>query len=240
MSTTHAHDTVSSAAVPTPDVPTPDVPAPAPPSPLVGDPLVLGLPCFIVGSVALGLVLTTFVPAAAVGASVAILVAATGTGLLLSTAWAAALGQSAVAGVLGIFAGFWLSYSALVLGLTHNWFGVPAANAVRTQELFVIAWLVLMVLLTLATLRLPSAYTLLFALVSVALLFVLLATINSSTSLQKTAGVVVFAFAAVGAYLFMHVASLATGGRPLPLGRPVLSGSLRLHASARPTRARPA
>jgi succinate-acetate transporter protein len=225
MSTEHAPDTVS---------------APAPPSPLVGDPLVLGLPCFIVGSVALGLVLTTFVPAAAAGASLAILVAATGVGLLLSTAWAAALGQSAVAGVLGIFAGFWLSYAALVLGLTHNWYGIPAANAVRTQELFLTAWLVLMVLLTLATLRLPSAYTLLFALVTLALLLVLLATVNSSTGLQKTAGVVVFAFAVVGGYLFLHVTSLATGGKPLPLGRPVLSGSLQIRASARPTRARPA
>jgi succinate-acetate transporter protein len=225
MSTEHAPDTVS---------------APAPPSPLVGDPLVLGLPCFIVGSVALGLVLTTFVPAAAAGASLAILVAATGVGLLLSTAWAAALGQSAVAAVLGIFAGFWLSYAALVLGLTHNWYGIPAANAVRTQELFLTAWLVLMVLLTLATLRLPSAYTLLFALVTLALLLVLLATVNSSTGLQKTAGVVVFAFAVVGGYLFLHVTSLATGGKPLPLGRPVLSGSLQIRASARPTRARPA
>jgi succinate-acetate transporter protein len=219
----------------------PDIVAtPASPSPLVGDPLVLGLPSFIVGSVALGLVLTTFVPAAAVGASLAILVSATGVGLLLSTAWAAALGQSAVAGVLGIFAGFWLSYSALLLGLTHNWFGIPAANAVRTQELFLTAWLVLIVLLTLATLRLPSAYTLLFALVDLALLLVLLATINSSTGLQKTAGVVVFAFAAVGAYLFLHVTSLATGGKALPLGRPVLSGTLRVRASAKPTRARPA
>jgi succinate-acetate transporter protein len=208
MSNEHAPDTVS---------------APAPPSPLVGDPLVLGLPSFIVGSLALGLVLTTFVPAAAVGASLAILIAATGVGLLLSTVWAAALGQSAVAGVLGIFAGFWLSYAALLLGLTHNWFGIPTANAVRTQELFLTAWLVLMVLLTLATLRLPSAYTLLFALVSLALLLVLLATVNSSTGLQKTAGVVVFAFAIVGAYLFLHVASLATGGKPLPLGKPALS-----------------
>jgi uncharacterized protein len=225
MSTEHAPDTVST---------------PAPPSPLVGDPLVLGLPCFIVGSVALGLVLTTFVPAAAVGASLAIVVAATGVGLLLSTAWAAALGQSAVAGVLGIFAGFWLSYAALLLGLTHNWYGIPTANAIRTQELFLTAWLVLMVLLTLATVRLPSAYTLLFALVALALLLVLLATVNSSSGLQKTAGVVVFAFAAVGAYLFLHVTSLATGGKPLPLGRPVLSGSLRIRASARPTRARPA
>lgn len=197
--------------------------APPVPAPLAGDPLVLGLPCFIVGSVALGLVLVRFVPAAAVGASLSILVAATGMGLLLSTVWAAAVGQSVVAGVLGIFGGFWLSYAALVFGLTHNWFGVPAANVVRTQELFLTAWLVLMVLLTLATLRLPSAFTLLFALVAVALLLVLLATAQSSTALQRTAGIVVFVFAALGAYLFVNVTSVATGGNALPLGRPILN-----------------
>ena len=38
--------------------------------------------------------------------------------------WAAALGQSAVAAVYGIFAGFWLSYAVLVLGLLHGWFAV--------------------------------------------------------------------------------------------------------------------
>jgi hypothetical protein len=31
-------------------------------------------------------------------------------------------------------------------------------------------------------------------------------------------------FAALGAYLFFGSASVATGGKPLPLGRPVLHG----------------
>jgi hypothetical protein len=37
--------------------------------------------------------------------------------------------------------GFWLSYAVLVLGLTHNWFGIPAAAAQATQELFLVSWL---------------------------------------------------------------------------------------------------
>jgi hypothetical protein len=36
------------------------------------------------------------------------------------------------------------------------------------------------------------------------------------------AGVVVFVFAAVAAYLFFNSASQATGGRALPLGPPLL------------------
>lgn len=154
----------------------------------------------------------------------AILITTTGLGLLISAIWAAGIGQSLVSAVLGIFAGFWFSYSALVLGLTHNWFGVVAADVVRTQELFLTAWVVTIFLLLIATPRLPLAFSLLFALVDLALLLVLLSTINASTGLQKLAGIVVFAFALVGAYLFVHVASLATGGKALPLGKPLMSG----------------
>ena len=122
----------------------------------------------------LGLALVGVVPAAAVGAALPIILTATSIGLFLATIWSASLGQSAVASVFGIFAGFWLSYAVLVLGLTHNWFGVAAASVQATQELFLVAWLVVIVMLTLATLRLPVAYTAVFVLVDLALLLVFL------------------------------------------------------------------
>lgn len=193
------------------------------PGPLSGDPASIGVPTFIVGSIALGLALVGYVPSAAVGAPVAIILAATGIGQLVAAVWAAGLGQNAVASIFGIFTGFWTSYGILVLGLTHDWFGVPPDSATTTQGLFLISWLVTIVLLTLATLHLPSAYTLLFALIDAALVIVLLATLQGSTELKTLGGYVVFAFAAVGCYLFLHVMSLATGGRGLPLGRPVLT-----------------
>jgi succinate-acetate transporter protein len=190
-------------------------------APLAGDPGMLGLPIFIVGSVALGLVLVGAVPATAVGASLPIILAATSIGLLIATIWSAAIGQSAVASVFGIFAGFWLSYAVLVLGLIHGWFGITVLAAAATQELFLISWLVIIVVLTLATLRLPLAFTLIFVLVDVALLLVLLGTEEASTGLLKTGGYVVLAFAAVGVYFFYGAASLATGGKGVPLGKPV-------------------
>lgn len=195
----------------------------APTGPLAGDPALIGVPTFIVGSIALGLTLVGFVPAAAVGAPLAIILVATGVGQLVAAVWAAALGLNAVAGIFGIFTGFWLSYAALVLGLTHNWYGVPAENAVGTQELFLISWLVTIVLLTLATLRLPLAFTVLFTLVDVALAFVLAATMTGSATLQSVGGFAVFSFVAAGVYLFFHVASVATGGSGLPLGKPVVA-----------------
>jgi uncharacterized protein len=192
------------------------------PPPVVGSPAVIGVPMFVVGSVALGLVLTGFVPATAAGASIPIIMTATGLGLVIAAVWAASLSQNAVASVFAIFAGFWLSYAALVLGLTHNWFGITADDATKTQELFLLSWLLLIGLLTLASLRLPLAFTALFGLITVALLLVLLGTANASTSLTKAAGYVVFAFAALGAYLFLDAMSQATGGKALPMGNPIV------------------
>lgn len=189
----------------------------------VGDPALIGVPTFIVGATALGLVLTGYVPTDAVGASIAIILPATGLGQLIAAIWAATLGQNAVAAVFGIFTGFWFSYAALVLGLIHGWFGISDEAAVATQGLFLIAWLVTIGLLTLTTLRLPAAFTLLFGLIDVALALVLYGTVSGSTAATTAGGYVVFSFTAVGVYMFAGALSAATGGRPLPLGRPVLS-----------------
>lgn len=196
--------------------------APEQPRPPAGDPLMIGLPAFIVGSIALGLALVGYVPLAALGSVLPILLAATGLGLGIAAVWAAALGQSAVAGVLAIFAGFWWSYSVLVLGLTHDWFAIAVVATGHAQGLFLICWLSVIVMLTLATLRLPSAYTLLFVLIDVALALVLAGTLQGSASLLKVGGIFVFVFAVVGIYLFFGSASQATGGRPLPLGPALL------------------
>jgi succinate-acetate transporter protein len=192
------------------------------PGPLGGDPAILGLPSFIVGSVALGLALVGVTPAAAVGAPLAIILAATAVGLTIAALWAAAIGASAVAGIFGIFAGFWLSYAVLVFGLIHGWFGITALAVVDTEKLFLLTWLVVIVMLTLATLRLPLAFTAVFLLIDVALLLLLINTFSASSGLTKTAGYVVLLFAAIGVYLFFGSASVATGGKALPLGKPLL------------------
>jgi succinate-acetate transporter protein len=186
-----------------------------------GDPAMLGLPTFILGSVALGLTLTGYVPAAAQAGALPIILATTGLGMLIATLWAARLGQSAVASIFGIFTGFWLSYAVLLLGLGHNWFGVPAADVKDTVSAFLLTWVVGVALLTLVTLRLPLAFTVLLGLVDLALVLVLLGNTQTSAGLTKAGGWVVFLFAALGAYLFAGASSVATGGPALPLGTPV-------------------
>ncbi|MGI9092381.1 MAG: hypothetical protein ACR2FF_02815 [Mycobacteriales bacterium] len=53
-------------------------------------------------------------------------------------------------------------------------------------------------------------------------MFVLIGTANSSTGTLKVGGVIAFAFAAAGIYIYFGVASQATGGRAVPLGRSVM------------------
>jgi hypothetical protein len=195
---------------------------PAAPAAVAGDPAVLGLPIFVAGSVALGLALVGYVPAAAAGSAIPIILAATGLGLIVSAVWAAALGQTLVACIFGLFAGFWWSYAALVLGLNHNWFAIPAADVTHSVALFQITWAVVMAALTIATLRLPVAFTAVVALVALALVLLIFGTLNTDATLTKAAGYVTFAFAALGIYLFLSAASIATGGKGYPLGSPIV------------------
>lgn len=183
-----------------------------------GDPAILGLPIFAVGSIALGLSLVGYLPDAAGGVILPVIFAATGLGLVISTVWAAALGQTMVASIFGLFAGFWLSFSILVLGVFHNWLLIPVANVNKSIALFLLSWTVVMAALTLATLRLPVAYTAVIALVVLALVLRTIGVLNTDASLNKAAGYVVFVFAALGAYLFLSAAETATGGRGYPLG----------------------
>ncbi len=207
-----------------------DAPAAPVVGPMAGDPGMLGLGSFIVGSVALGLGLVGVVPVGVLGAPLAIILAATALGLLLAAVWAAGVGQSAVAAIFGIFGTFWLSYAVLVLGLDHAWFAITATAVLATVKLFLVSWLVVILMLTLATLRLPLAFSVLFALVSLALLLLLLAFAEASplgvpsTGLLKTAGYVVLVFAALGVYLFFGASSAGTGGKGLALGKPLMHG----------------
>jgi uncharacterized protein len=208
---------------------TPEAPAaPAVVGPMAGDPSIFGLGSFIAGSVALGLSLVGVTPFGVLGAPLAIILAATALGLLMSTIWAAAVGQSAVAAVFGVFGTFWLSYAVLVLGLDHNWFAIIPTAVLATVRLFLLTWLIIIVMLTLSTLRLPSAFTAVFALVDLALLLLLLAFEETSplgvpsSNLLKAGGAVVLAFAAVGVYLFFSAAQAGTGGKSLPLGPPLM------------------
>lgn len=188
-----------------------------------GDPTMLGLPTFILGSIALGLALTGYLPAAAAAATLPIIIISTGLGQFVAALWAIKLGQSAVACIFGVFSGFWLSYALLLLGLGHGWYGIKTGDVQATVSAFLLTWCIGVGALTGVTLRLPLAFTVLFALVDLALALVLLGNERTSTALTHAGGYVVLLFAALGVYLFAGAASAATGGKPFGLGKPIIS-----------------
>jgi hypothetical protein len=193
-----------------------------PAAPPAANPAIVGLPTFIAGAMALGLTLTGYVSAQSQGAALPTVLMAAALGSLIALMWAIRLGETMVAGIYGTFTGFWFSYAALTLGLTHNWFGVAPADVQDTIAVFLISWLVVIGLLTLATLALPWMYTLLFAMVELSLALGLAGLLAESDTLSKLGGYAVLAFSAVGGYLFVNACMEATGRHPLPVGRPTL------------------
>ena len=193
-------------------------------NPLFGNPGIVGIPTVIAGAVGLGLINIGYLPATASGAALPIMIMATAVGLLLTTIWAAALGQNASASLFAVFFGFYGSYAAFALGLYHGWFGIATSEFPRATEAWLICWFVTIVLMTLTTLRLPWSFTLLLGLVDIALVLLYQGTSSGGTGWTRAAGVVVFLFIAVAIYLFVDVMDTETGGNGLPLGRPLLGG----------------
>lgn len=193
------------------------------------NPALVGVPTFVIGSVALGLYLVGFTgtPSTALVGMIPILFMCTGVGQLIATFWAIRTGAGPVAAIFGIFAGFWLSFSLLATALGNDWFGTTSTDEVAAsgaQQTFLLTWAIGVAVLTLASLRLPSIFTLLFVLIDAALILVLLAFVfGGSTTLLFVGGIAVFAFTLVGVYLFVDALGQATGGRALPMGRPVIT-----------------
>jgi succinate-acetate transporter protein len=197
------------------------VTAPSPQREPEGNPGVLGLPLIIAGALGLGFTNTGIIDAGA--AAVPILLSATTVGLLLTTIWSAALRQNVNATVYGVFFGFYGSFAVLSLGLTHNWFGIPATAVQETTALWLGSWLLTIGLLTILTLRLPWTYPLLLGIVDVALVLLLVGTLTGSALATHVGGWFVFAFVAFVVYFYVATLWEETGGRALPLGRPLVS-----------------
>src|SRR5262249_32469537 len=191
-----------------------------------GDPQLVAAPVFVIGSIALAFQLVRY-PGGyllTLGTPLAIILMCTGVFLLVSTIWAAGVGQSFVACFAGTFGGFWLSYGILVLGLQHTWFLIPAPAVGRTVAIFAIAFASFFFFLTLASLRLPAIYPAIFGLVTLALCLVAAAYLMTPISLNtlKVAGIIVFIFAGLGMSLSWTVMNLSLGGPVFPPLRPTI------------------
>jgi uncharacterized protein len=190
------------------------------------NPVLLGIPTFVVGGLTLGLFLLGYKPLGAAGPLLANITLVAGLGLLLATIWAIRIGAGAVAGIFGVFTGFWLSFAMLLFGIGSTvGLGVGAKLvAADAFSIYTLVWTIVAVVLTLATLRLPLVFTALIALVAIALflVFLLYANGGTSTALSNVAGIVVLVFTALGIYIMFDAFSQALGGKAMPLGSPIL------------------
>lgn len=180
-----------------------------------GDPLVVGLIFFGIAALALGMVLVGL-PVSSQGAILPILVMGAGLFQLVTTVWAILLGQSLVAAIFSTFSAFWLSFSALLLGLGHGWFGISAADVAGAQELYFISWACLFFLLVIPCLKLPAIYPLAVALVFAANALAAAGVFTGSPNVFTAAGAVALSFAFLAFYAWVHVALKAMGSRALP------------------------
>jgi hypothetical protein len=127
-------------------------------------------------------------------------------------------GAVTLAGFFAGFAGLWLSYAVLVLGLNHNWFGIAPQDAVRAVILFMASWLAGFLMLGIASLELPVAYTLILVLQAAVLGLLLVGTLQRSAGLFTAAGVVLFVISALTAYVCIATTGPVAMRRALPLG----------------------
>lgn len=192
--------------------------APAPAAP-AGNPALLGLPTFLPGALSLGLWLVGYLPAAEVAGIIPALVFSNGLFLMISALWAARLGSSAVAAIFGIFSAFYFSMGVLLAFATGGLFGLSGTTS--HLPTFLLAWLIVFVALTLATLRLPLAFTAGFVFVDIAVAFVLAYAVTSTAIFLTLGGIAVFVFCAIFAYVWFDGMSQELGGKAMSLGNPI-------------------
>jgi succinate-acetate transporter protein len=189
--------------------------APAPAAP-AGNPALLGLATFLPGGITLGLWLVGYLPAGDLGGMIPALVASSGLFLLIAAVWAAWIGASAVSAILGTFSAFWLSLGFMVAAVTSGWFALTEEST--PLPTFLLSWLIVFVALTLATLRLPLAFTAGFLFVDIAVALVLTFVLTGGAIYSMLAGISVFVFCAIFAYIWVDGLGQDLGGRALPMG----------------------
>lgn len=194
-----------------------------------GNPVILGLATFLPGGITLGLWLIGYLDTASLpGGMIAAVTFSSGLFQLVACVWAGRIGASTVAGLLGTFSGFWLSLGFLLLAL-NNGLIVNAADgsAITTTQTgnilatYILTWLIVFVLLTLATLRLPLMFTAGLVFVSITFALVLAFLLTGTALFAVLAGIAAFLFCAVFAYILLDAIGQDLGGRAMPMGSPI-------------------
>jgi succinate-acetate transporter protein len=194
-------------------------PAEAPPAAPAANPALLGLMTFLPSGITLGLWFVGYLDTATLpGGMIPIVALSAGLFQLIAAVFALRGGASSVAAIFGVFSAFWLSFGLLLVGLTSGWWAIPAEGVASVQSTYLLSFTLVFVLLTLATLRLPLAFTAGFVFVSATFLLAFLGVSTGNAGLFPIAGITTFVFCAIFAYILVDGIQQELGGRAMPLG----------------------
>ncbi len=199
--------------------------APAEPvaAPAAGNPALLGLMTFLPSGITLGLWFVGYLDTATLpGGMIPVVAFSAGLFQLVAAIWAGRLAQNTVAAIFGVFSAFWLSFGVLLAGATSGWWGYTAGNVANVQSTYLLSFLIVFVLLTLATLRLPVAFTAGFVFVVLTFALAFLGVSTANASLFPVAGITTFLFCVVFGYILVDGIGQDLGGTALPLGNPIM------------------
>lgn len=195
--------------------------APAPAVP-VGNPALLGLITFLPAGITLGLWFVGYLDTATLGGGmIPITALSAGLFLMIAAIWAGRVAANAVAAIFGVFSAFWSSFAFLLIGATGGWWGITATNLALVERSYLLSFLIVFVLLTLITLRLPLAFTVGFVLVDITFALAYIGVASGSAGLFPLAGIATFLFCVVFAYILADGFGQELGGRPMAMGGPL-------------------
>lgn len=196
-----------------------EISAAAPPIVPAGNPVLLGLMTFLPSGITLGLWLVGYLDTAKFGGGMIPIVAlSAGLFLLVAAVWAGRLAQNTVAAIFGVFSAFWLSFGFLLIGITSGWWAVDGDASGQVRATFLLSFLLVFVLLTLSTLRLPLVFTVGFVLVDITFALAFFGVAGGNAGLFPPAGIATFLFCLVFAYILYDGINQDLGGRPMPMG----------------------
>lgn len=201
-------------------------PAPAPAAAPAANPALLGLMTFLPSGITLGLWFVGYLDLGALpGGMIPIVTFSAGLFLMISTVAALRVGASTVAAIFGVFSAFWISFGVLLFTLQNGLIvnatdgsALTAAQIGNIQGTYLLSFLIVFVILTLGTLRLPLAFTVGFVLVCITFACAFLGVTTGNASLFTIAGIATFLFCAVFAYILIDGLAQDLGGKAMPMG----------------------
>lgn len=208
-----------------PNIVTPALPAQAEPAQVLvsgGDPLALGLMAFALGTLVVGMSTIGVFPATVLGGVVPIVLGFCAIALFTSTWWSYLLGESLLAATFGTVSGFFFALGALLLGLTHNWYGIAPVDVPAVQEIFYITWFFFFVALIVPFLRFPVIYPITVFFVIALLALAVTALYTGSPTIQVASGAATLMVSFLLFWEWLHVTMTSVGMRKVPPLGPIL------------------